>query len=771
VSERASPVRGERSRAAEEHEQDDERSAKEQVGHSELYEIRVHGVSGTPPAAMLQVPNAVRVAGDATAGFYQPATASTARPDPQPGDLVEAYSWSGLTSGSRLRALWLLLLPYMLVNVAYYAAAEPLTAAGRGRRLHTTLLRLLALSLTFTFVLSVVSVSMDLVAWQYLRPGRQVTQPLLQWMRWQWLNHPQRQLALTAAVPVVSVGLLWWLAHQTWSRTERTSVPPARVDAHDTPLGDRAMFNGRGPVRKLRSVHVTGGFAVVAATLLLPEWHRPRTPLRDAAGRGGGLGVLTVLVVAVLVLVVVLVCLPSMSDRERPGDDAPSERDVYAVLPWVSLALALGVGTFVWFSPAFDAAWPGAATAGDLPGYDVAVVWLFTAQGVLLIGSAALAWWQRQGGKRRAAWGGFAVTGFAATGWLISGGFGAALMLAVARVLGSPAAAGRVNSARDLIVPTSYFWTSAAALGAALVLVPVLGWLFWRWRAASAALRPRIPGVYGRPGGPDSAARSAAIARAWARAALTDRLLSAAGGLLAGVVALVTACAVGYGLDHEWILDHLSWAVTFGVLALAGLAVLLVQIGRRAYSSRGERRTVGILWDLGTFWPRAVHPLAPPCYSERTLPDLLRRIEFRRADAPVVLSCHSQGTAIGAAAVLQLGSTARLGLVTYGSPLRRLYAPIFPAYFGAEALDCVKDALADRWRNLYRSSDPIGGYVFADRFGRPGPSERIDWWLLDPVFARPPGDGSWPPTLAHGDYFADPAYGQARDQVAGILRS
>jgi hypothetical protein len=65
-----------------------------------LYEIRVHGVSGTPPTAMLQVPNVIRVAGDAAAGFYQPATASTAHPDPQPDTLVEAYSWSGLTCGS-----------------------------------------------------------------------------------------------------------------------------------------------------------------------------------------------------------------------------------------------------------------------------------------------------------------------------------------------------------------------------------------------------------------------------------------------------------------------------------------------------------------------------------------------------------------------------------------------------------------------------------------------------------------------------------------------
>jgi hypothetical protein len=260
-----------------------------------------------------------------------------------------------------------------------------------------------------------------------------------------------------------------------------------------------------------------------------------------------------------------------------------------------------------------------------------------------------------------------------------------------------------------------------------------------------------------------------AIAGTWAKARLTDHLVPLAGALLSTVLAVVTASAIGFGISHEWILDHLSWAVTLGVLALAGFALVLIQIGRRAYSDETQRRTIGVLWDLGTFWPRAVHPLAPPCYSERTLPDLLRRVEFRRTDAPVVLSCHSQGTVIGAAAVLQLDTDAGLALLTYGSPLRRLYAPIFPAYFGPDALRQVDTAVAGRWRNLYRPSDPIGGYVFADRFGHAGPSSEVDWWLVDPAFDRPPGDGTWPTTFGHGDYFADPAFAQARDYLGGRL--
>ena len=204
------------------------RGVSAEPGASPLFEIRVHGVSGTPPEDMLQEPNVVRVAGDAAAGFYQ---ARTAQSVPQPVAPVEAYSWSGLTSGGKWRALWLLLVPFMLVNVAYYASSAPLSGPGRARRIHSAVLRLLALSLTFTFVLGIISVSMDLIAWQYLRPGRDVTQPLLKWLRWEWINLPRRQVALISAVPVAMVGLLWWLARQTWARTERTSVPVGPASA------------------------------------------------------------------------------------------------------------------------------------------------------------------------------------------------------------------------------------------------------------------------------------------------------------------------------------------------------------------------------------------------------------------------------------------------------------------------------------------------------------------------------------------------------------
>ena len=42
-----------------------------------------------------------------------------------------------------------------------------------------------------------------------------------------------------------------------------------------------------------------------------------------------------------------------------------------------------------------------------------------------------------------------------------------------------------------------------------------------------------------------------------------------------------------------------------------------------AWNDTTRRRLICIAWDIGTFWPRSYHPLAPPCYTERAIPELL----------------------------------------------------------------------------------------------------------------------------------------------------
>ena len=182
-------------------------------------------------------------------------------------------------------------------------------------------------------------------------------------------------------------------------------------------------------------------------------------------------------------------------------------------------------------------------------------------------------------------------------------------------------------------------------------------------------------------------------------------------------------------------------------------------LGALAFRVPKTRKAVGILWDLGSFWPRDVHPLAPPCYAERAVPELAMRLDEHAAmvtttgpapetrtagtvdEAPtpglVVLASHSQGTVISMAALLGPAwrSADHTVLLTFGTVLRRLYARFFPLYFSSRRLcrtrangwvsrrrvptrragtwgraatrDWLRRVL--RWRNLWRRTDYLGG--------------------------------------------------------------
>jgi hypothetical protein len=183
------------------------------------------------------------------------------------------------------------------------------------------------------------------------------------------------------------------------------------------------------------------------------------------------------------------------------------------------------------------------------------------------------------------------------------------------------------------------------------------------------------------------------------------------------------------------------------------------------------------------------------------VPDLLNRITYltgtwqpSQADAgwgpppgdgQTLVLAHSQGSVIAAATVMALSVETgdRVRLLTYGSPLRPMYARFFPAYFGPYALRRLSgflgageggDVARARWRNLYRPSDPIGGYVFTECWPRECADELhrrqanqdqlehdVDCVLLDPIFDRLPGDSRYPPTYAHLDYPQDTAFTQA----------
>ncbi|MFI1991488.1 hypothetical protein [Actinoplanes sp. NPDC020271] len=811
----------------------------------EVYELRIHGVSGSPPETVLDVPAAGLVAGDRKAGFYRRRDADGRTAGPEHGRLVEAYHWGGLTSGGRLRALWLLLAPFALVNAAFFTAAVPLgvdpadfrVPAGKGadlrrvraggaswravRRVTEASLRLVALSLTVLAVAGTAVVAMDLVGWQMAarepgdRPG------WLGFLDRAWLRDQPRPFLLLGLVPLALIALFWFLANNTWAHLEAVPVPRAAGVA-STPLEDRLMWNGRGPVRRLRAVHITTAITVLAGFVLLPLWFTAGAGARSVASvwrgpQGPAVVVLTSLMLVLLAACPWLAALPSMSDRRTPGKDHDDWRDVdaFTFLPWTAVAVLGAVAVTTGLGPAWDAARAAeSGAAGALPGLAGALQVLFLLQTVLVLVIAAGAGLLRWVAMRHAypqitgagdpdkpapvvtrpAWGGLAPAALTLLACALSAGWSAGLAVTVARLLGTPQVAADPAGTSEVVLPSSYSWTAAAAFCALVALVVPAVFVVAGTMSGRDPVTAEVRSWYGEDApGADPAVRERRVARiatAWHRADLVRIVQRAVGAWTVMIAVIVVGAVAGHALDPEAVFAHVPWMVAAGTLVLAALAGVMITLGRRTYREHEVRRVVGVLWDLCTFWVRAAHPLAPPCYMERTLPDLLERL----GNGPlsnsrhIVLSGHSQGSVIAAALVMQM-EVARGGnvsLITYGCPLRRLYAPFFPAYFGEGALGRLGQFLrrpgwtgetgfADdreeretwRWRNLYRPTDPIGGPVFADHRGQPVAEADVDWWLPDPVFDPPPGDRCAPRIYGHSGYPADAAYARAVETLLG----
>jgi hypothetical protein len=172
-----------------------------------------------------------------------------------------------------------------------------------------------------------------------------------------------------------------------------------------------------------------------------------------------------------------------------------------------------------------------------------------------------------------------------------------------------------------------------------------------------------------------------------------------------------------------------SWVTGFVWIIAVGVPFGLMNAVRRAYGSRQARKTIGTLWDVVTFWPRWFHPLAPPSYSGQAIPELRTRLDYLVGNvdesdrfASVVMTAHSQGSVVALAALDGLKAQewfSKLSLLTHGSPITRLYVRYFPAHV-APAVGRVHGAIGqDRWANLYRLTDPIGGAISGETSGAP----------------------------------------------------
>ncbi|MGK5499159.1 hypothetical protein [Streptomyces sp. URMC 125] len=760
-------------------------------------ELLVHGVGGTTPQEMLGDPRTVRVTGDGTAGIHRRTDDADAEGRPQdpegerPGGpaagrarpIPEAYCWSNLTSGNSARALWLLLLPFMVANLAHWMRpAAP--ARHPAQRIYDVLVRLVALSLTVLLTAAACEVALDLVAWQCAASARCTGgKSWLDPIAGGWWSQPGRRLVLAALLPAGLTALLWWLSHRTWSAYESASPPPRPPGpAHPQPGGERPALSlpgfwyGRRLVSRLRAAHTAAGLLTVATALLaaaLDHDRRPGGPVPAAWGWAAAAAVTAGWAATVLVV--------ARKGRTESEPDEGIDRLASTVLPGAALGVLVLVAGY--------AAWPrpGWSSSAQLPGTG-AFAWLTLLQGALAAALAVTAYVLHR-----------AAPPGSCAGRCAMGGLGGAAVALLACALGGVLTGGAAQRVADWLdkdgtpgvvggaiagPPVLLSWQAAVI---PLLLLVVLAFALGAAVHAARERRRLTPGIVdayeGEPR--ELASRSRQIARAVAWARLTDAapaLIASvtAATLLLGGGALAGAARTGLPpgpAARTWPgpLPAVADAVqALGSWLMGALVVLLVTVGRRAYRDAAARRTIGILWDVGTFWPRAAHPFAPPCYAERAVPDLTWRMctWTARTGGRLVISGHSQGSVLAAAAVWQLDpvTRGRVALLTYGSPLERLYGRWFPSCFGPGPLRALSEEV-DCWRNLWRLTDPIGGPVLVG--GEDGEPEVDRGPLRDPLqYGRTPEHPLPEPVLGHGDYQADPAFDAERaallDRLAAV---
>ena len=727
---------------------------------SKRVELRMHGVSGTPPRELLYwEPVSYLAQGEKVAGDTK--TWERNRDDiPTSSTEVKAFHWGSLTSGSKLSAFWILLAPFAFANVAGWMAD--------GKKTTQAFLRVSSLALTALFVAQASVIGVDYVT-QLVAGGALAD----------WVAH-----ASPAAVGMVIFIGGWRLSTRSqlagfglakqislvFGTTRRSLLPdPILEDSEpgkdridqllDDPAPEARLRNPKlwiqQPVlHRLRRLHLSAALLIVA---LVSAW-------------GSEIPEMAWVTLAMLAVIGLAVLLTSGDKGAKVFSVGVAQVAVYPSLLMLVLASALA-------RPETAVAGKGATSAH--------LVVFFTAGAVLLFAVAAL-FSQLTSDHRRSA---LLPVGATTIAMFMGGALGvaASLMAEIAihgwapeltTDLPYPFQIGEpFVIARAQVMINGGAWTSIAMLtfivgiaGVASVLALRSGTrLPNKSEGRKLAMLTRVTGkarvvissaaviglglaIFGginacltsqcRPSGlflneenlwiawglavvavPSVLAMAAAIWRVNALFSMIFFAVSATIGWLVWVeeppFGRFELPGAGVVVDISTLVDLAFVLIIFGI----GYSILRSILG--GFGDPEKRRKVGVLWDIGSFWPRWFHPLAPPAYGPSAVRHLRSALikERKRALAtgrPLVLSAHSQGSVIAAVALSK--SLAKPdGFVTYGAPLGHLYHRIFPAVGVNDLCALVdqklRDFLADandanprpHWLNLRReATDYIG---------------------------------------------------------------
>lgn len=613
----------------------------------------MHGVSGTPPAELLYTAPVTYDQGPELAKVFEPNRETWN---------VKAYHWGSLTSRSSLTAFWILLAPFAMANVAGWMSESPNVWS-------RIWMRVAGLSLTGIFFAQVSNMAFDIP----ISTGVSVSTAV-------WFFYG------ASVVLVLGLGLL---STQTtfksltlseklrflFAPTIKSMNPPRRDPdwtdpARSAVLAGLDMWSVHSILHRLRRLHLAFGMSILAVVAARSVGS---APLEATAAIVGGIAM----------VVLGLSTGPPDTNRVVLGLTAVAPLAAIGVLGWGLWSIAVGpVAT-------------GKVNVSDDLTFEMALI-LGVAAGLGLVGEL--------------------VTSRFRKGWVPMG------LLAVAALIGATLGLTGAMLVETYLTGASDTSETFSA-GAAFVTVAMLGLVVVMLVVLAIAAVIRT-GSEGEP----PARRAVLRAR---------NVLAAAGvyGAVVGIVASILSCSGGEGCSQtnivmpDWITEDpqnlmvflglpfdpsslLGWAK---ILMVAVPSILIIRsIVGGLLNGQDSRRQVGILWDLGSFWPRWFHPLGPPAYG----PYAVNRLQtILTEETPDVLSAHSQGSLVSAVALClaEADETPRL-FVTYGSQIGNLYPSLFPSVGFGGLIESVDSQVDGRWLNLWRPSDIVGGQVI-DKLG------------------------------------------------------
>ena len=667
-------------------------------------ELRVHGVSGTPPRDMLLTdPVTMDPTREHTRVFRRRPADITFDTDGGSHEFeAKAFHWGSLTTGHWLTAFWILLGPFAFANVAGWMVRKP------SRFTHLAV-RLAGMGMTALFVAQLGFVFIEV-------PSAYFT-----------ASQPRAAMAVGALLFTLVYGgiVVMWLSTQThfeenfpWPKRLRLTLSPKPTDLlppkfwesprvaeelgqwkdpAGSPITAPELWAEHAILHRIRSIHFALGLAVIGVLV----------------GARGDLPALMWVAVGLAGVFVLLMAATTV---------APENRAVQAltgIAPIVTFVLALAGISIVGFGTGPLASEP---TVHEITFYIAMVLGVFSA--LTLVG-------------------GWVTAGAMIIAILFGSSLGTGLGLIVEGLAGTEALTDLTHSGAAWSAVGMLFLVLTIAITA--VLLSLLGPKPPRQGKAMAALRNttvfapwifRVAAIFGiiagigafglgclpdgcdptklglpEPGGPMYVLAIGVMsllvvlvaARAWVFSPWIALVIVAVGG------------AAVYGFANEALPVRTVAGVTINFNDLVEIAkglIVLLPVGLILRSMIGSikrgtsNRQVGILWDVASLWPRWFHPLAPPAYGPKVITALKNELII---DPPEILEAHSQGSVIAAVTLTQLDEVEPPTLLTYGSPLGLLYLPLFPGTGIKDMVSSLKGRLDGRWRNLWRDTDPLGG--------------------------------------------------------------